>query len=119
MVASFGIARSVVFSGESGPVLILKVVEHSGVGDEFGEELKLLKFGMRHQPDKFLHRIAATAIQYASQGLYANEALAAECALLLNQQATRLGQYYLSLAAPGLPDTQKTAAPADQPEAAE
>ena len=41
MVASFGIARSVVFSGESGPVLILKVVEHSGVGDEFGEELKL------------------------------------------------------------------------------
>ncbi len=64
-------------------------------------------------------RLMRQAIQYASQGLYANEALAAECALLLNQQATRLGQYYLSLAAPGLPDTQKTAAPADQPEAAE
>lgn len=63
-------------------------------------------------------RLMRQAIQYAGQGLYANEALAAECALLLNQQATRLGQYYLSLAAPELPDAQKTAAPADTLEAA-
>lgn len=36
-------------------------------------------------------------IDYAGRGLYASESLAAECALLLNQQASRLSQYYLSL----------------------
>ena len=36
-------------------------------------------------------------MDYAGRGLYACDSLAAECALLLNQQAARLSRYYLSL----------------------
>ena len=69
VIATAGIACSVVFPGESRPVFSPQIVEHTGIAYERCKELKLFELGIRHQAHKFIDRLASACLVVESSDL--------------------------------------------------